>query len=97
MTQPQPLKPFPVAIDPTPVACQAALMKIGQIRQDDQNKWQQLAGQFILGRSVTKIPANSSDTGGNVVGDFNVTSTYAYFCVNNSGTTQWVRVAVGTF
>jgi hypothetical protein len=31
------------------------------------------------------------------VGDFNVTSTYAYFLINNSGTNEWVRIAVGTF
>lgn len=97
MTQPQPLKPFPVAIDPTISGMQNALMKIGQIRQDDQNKWQQLVSQFILGRSVTKIPANSSDTTGSVIGDFNVTTTYAYFCVSNNGVPQWVRVATGTF
>jgi hypothetical protein len=93
----QPLKSYPSTIDNTVESCADALRKISQVRTDDQSKWKQLTNQFILGRKVAKVPANSADITGSIVGDFNVTTTFAYFCVNNAGTAQWVRVAVGTF
>lgn len=92
-----PLKSFPTAIDNTLQSVCDAVRKIGQVRQDDQRQWNDLQNQFISGRRVPKVPANSADTTGNSIGDFNVTATFAYFCVDNAGTVEWVRVAVGTF
>ena len=93
-----PLKSFPIAIDNTISSVADAIRKIGQIRKDDQTSWLNLQNQFIAGRKVTRIPSASTNVlSTDNVGDFNVTSTYAYFLVNNSGTPEWVRVAVGTF
>jgi hypothetical protein len=93
----EPLSPYPFNIPPHSVDCATALNKIAQIRSDDRTKWNNLNNVFIAGRRVAKVPANSSDTSGNVAGDFNVTTAYAYFCINNAGTVEWVRAAVGTF
>lgn len=95
--QPQPLKSYPNFVETDLDDVADALGKIAQIRGDDQSKWDNLVNQFILGRKVNKVPANSSDLTGSFVGDFNVTTTFAYFCVNNAGTAQWVRVGVATF
>lgn len=93
----QPLQSYPISIDDTVTSCAEALRKIGQIRQADQIEWNQLSNRFLSGRSVAKVPSSSTDITGNVVGDFNVTPTYAYFCVDNAGTAEWVRIAVSTF
>ena len=94
----QPLQPYPTSIDNSVAGCVAALQKIAQIRQQDQTQWNGLAQQFISGRRVTRTPTASSNVlSTDNVGDFNVTSTYAYFLINNSGTNEWVRIAVGTF
>lgn len=96
-SQPQPLKSYPSTRGDDLRSALDVLDKISQIRADDQTKWDNLTQQFILGRRVAKVPTSSSDTSGSAVGDFNVTTTFAYYCVNNAGTAQWVRVAVGTF
>lgn len=93
-----PLKSFPVSIDNTLPSCADAIRKIGQVRADDQKQWLNLQNLFVSGRRVTRVPS----AGNNVlatdnVGDFNVTATFAYFLINNSGTIEWVRVAVATW
>lgn len=91
------LKTYPSNVVATSMDCANALNKIAQIRSDDRVQWNNLNNTFVAGRKVAKVPANSSDTSGNVAGDFNVTTAYAYFCINNAGTVEWVRAAVGTF
>jgi len=94
----QPLQNYPASTDMSFSGCITALQKISQIRQNDQVQWNNLNNQFISGRRVTRVPTTSSNVlATDNVGDFNVTATYAYFCINNSGTVEWVRVAVGTF
>ena len=94
----QPLLAYPTSIDQTMTGVVTALQKIAQIRGQDQTQWNDLKNQFLSGRSVTRIPSASNNVlSTDNVGDFNVTSTYAYFLISNSGSPEWVRIAVGTF
>jgi len=53
---------------------------------------------FLSGRSVAKVPTSAADiVATDRVGDFNVTTTYAYFCVDNAGSAVWRRVAVASW
>ena len=71
---------------------------IQQERKNDVNDFTNLNNRFISGRKVARIPSSSADViRGDVVGDFNVTDTYAYFLIDNSGTAEWRRVAVGSW
>ncbi len=93
-----PLQPYPSAIDNSLPGVVATLQKISQLRGNDQIQWNNLQNQFISGRRVARVPSASTNVlATDNVGDFNVTATYAYFLINNSGTIEWVRVAVGTF
>lgn len=75
-----------------------ALQKIAQIRGQDQTQWIDLKNQFISGRRVVRVPSASNDLlATDNIGDFNVTATFAYFLIDNAGTIEWVRIAVGTF
>lgn len=74
------------------------LRTITNIRKDDITQIQNIQQTFVSGRKVGKIPANSADiVATDKVGDFNVTTGFAYYLVDNSGTPEWVRVAVGSF
>jgi hypothetical protein len=74
------------------------LQYIVRLRQDDVNAYNNLNNQFISGRKVGRIPSGSSDViDGDVIGDFNVNATYAYFLIDNAGTAEWRRVAVGSW
>lgn len=66
-------------------------------RISDVDEMNALPNVYIAGRKVAKVPTSSSDITGSFPGDFNVTVSFAYFCINNAGTVEWVRVAVGTF
>lgn len=88
---------YPTVMDDSPSTLKRVLDFITRERQRDVDDWNGLPQRFIGGRRVSKVPANSSDITGSTVGDFNVTTSFAYFCVNNAGTPTWVRVAVGSF
>jgi hypothetical protein len=67
-------------------------------RQQDVNDRKNFPNLFITGRRVVRVPSASNNViAGDAVGDFNVTASFAYFLIANSGTPEWVRVAVGTF
>lgn len=67
-------------------------------RVQDVNDRANLPNQFMTGRRVVRVPSASNNVvAGDCVNDFSVTSTYAYFLINNSGTNEWVRIAVSTF
>lgn len=71
--------------------------EIARSREEDIGDFTNLQNIFIKGRKVGKIPANSSDTVGDRVGDFNYDAAYLYICVDNTGTAEWRRVATGSF
>ena len=67
-------------------------------RDKDVRDWNNLQNIFVNGRKVGKIPTGSADVDpSDRVGDFNVTTTYAYYLVDNAGTAVWRRVAVGAW
>jgi len=74
------------------------LRQVVFIRKDDIIQARNLPQVFVQGRKVGRVPSSSADIiAGDKIGDFNVTTTYAYYLVDNAGTGEWVRVAVGTF
>jgi len=88
---------YPAVANDDPKTLKKVLEYICRERGNDINDWNGLPQRFIGGRKVAKIPSDSADTDGNTVGDYNVTTSYVYFCVDNSGTPEWVRVGVSTF
>lgn len=70
---------------------------VARKRQDDIAAWNNLSSVFILGRKVDKVPTGSTDTTDSHVGDFNATASYLYVCVDNTGTAEWRRVAIGSW
>lgn len=74
---------------------------IARTREDDIRDFANLSNIFMRGRKVGKIPANSADTTGDRVGDFNYATDsgteYLYICMDVSGTAVWRRVALGGF
>jgi hypothetical protein len=74
------------------------LRLITSLRKDDISVIQNLTNIFISGRKVGRVPSASNDViDGDKIGDFNVTATYAYFLIDNAGTGEWRRVAVGSW
>ena len=74
------------------------ITQITNTRKDDIDQIGNLTNIFIQGRSVGRVPSSSTDViAGDKIGDFSVTTTFAYFLVNNAGSGEWRRVAVGAF
>ena len=74
------------------------LRDICNARKDDISQIANIGNIFISGRKVGRIPTSSSDViDGDKVGDFNVTDSFAYYLIDNGGTGEWRRVAVGSF
>ena len=72
--------------------------QIVRLRDNDITDRNTFPSVFLSGRSVAKVPSSAADVAAtDRVGDFNVTATYAYFCVNNAGATVWRRVAVSSW
>lgn len=88
---------YPAVLNDDPKTLKNTLDFIARERLRDIDDRNNFPNIFIGGRKVAKVPTSSSDITGNAVGDFNVTTAYTYFCVNNSGTPEWVRVGVATF
>ena len=88
---------YPSVVNRTLDGCLSVLDWISRERLSDISDRNNFPNLFIGGRKVQKIPTNSADISGSAVGDFNVTTTYVYFCVNNAGTATWVRAAVAGF
>lgn len=91
------MEPYPRLLAPTMSALQDAFKQIGQLRDRDIVEFNNLANRFLAGRKVGKVPANSLDTAGNRVGDFNYDASYLYVCVDNAGTAAWRRVALSSW
>lgn len=92
------LKEYPYWPAETLDDLKSQIRDITNTRKDDISQIQNLTNIFVSGRSVGRIPSSSIDViDGDRVGDFNVNSTFAYYLINNAGTAEWVRVAVGGF
>ena len=67
-------------------------------RIKDVQDWNNLQNRFISGRLVAKIPSSSLDVDpSDRIGDINFTPTYLYVLVDNAGTAEWRRVALGSW
>lgn len=74
------------------------LRQITSLRKKDITFIDNLQNIFVNGRKVGRIPSSSADVlVQDKVGDFNVTASFAYYLIDNSGTPAWRRVAVGAF
>jgi len=91
------MNPYPQFVENTLDNHTNVLRNICRERQIDSKDWSNLPNRFLTGRRVAKVPSSSADITDSREGDFNVTATYAYFCVNNGGTLVWRRVAVAAW
>jgi hypothetical protein len=92
-----PLKPYPTNIPKTLDGVWNSLLQITRLRAQDVAIIGNLPNQFILGRKVNTIPGSSTVAAGDQVGDYNITTTFGYACVDDAGTAKWVQWTVGTF
>ena len=92
------MKPYPILKDQTIAGIFEWLKYVVRARTDDIREFENLENIFVYGRKVGKIPSASNNVvADDKVGDFNVTATYAYYLIDNAGTAEWRRVAVGSF
>lgn len=92
------MKLYPVLKDTTIKGIFDWLKYVVRARSEDVQEFNNLQNIFIAGRKVGKIPSASNDVvAGDKIGDFNVNATYAYFLIDNAGTAEWRRVAVGSW
>lgn len=75
------------------------MLKIANIRKDDITQFTNLPNTFVGGRKVGKVPTSSADVNPNkdLVGDINYDASFLYILINNGGTAEWRRVAIGAF
>ena len=72
--------------------------QIVRLRGEDITDRNTFPSVFVSGRKVAKVPTSAADVATtDRVGDFNVTTTYAYFCVDNAGTAIWRRCAIASW
>ncbi len=92
-------KNYPSGITNTLKELQEQFRLVCGIRKDDITQFNNLTQQFIAGRKVGKVPSSSADVvpATDKLSDFNVTATFAYFLIDNAGTPEWRRVAVGSW
>jgi hypothetical protein len=71
---------------------------VQRLREEDIENFNNLKNIFISGRKVGKIPTSSTDiTAGDRVGDFNYTASHLYIVVDDAGSGEWRRIALGVF
>lgn len=67
-------------------------------RTIDINDFNNLKNVFMRGRKVGKIPAGATDIDpSDRVGDFNADDSYFYIVVENGGSAEWRRAALGSW
>jgi len=72
--------------------------QIVRLRDNDITDRNTFPSVFLSGRSVAKVPTSAADVvATDRIGDFNVTATYAYYCIDNAGTVEWRRSAVASW
>lgn len=71
---------------------------ICRTRDDDVTEAGNYNNIFIRGRLVGKVPTGSADVAAtDKIGDVNFTDDYMYVLIDNSGTAEWRRVALGSW
>ncbi len=71
---------------------------IARTRDEDITQANNYTNIFIRGRLVGKVPSGSADVAAtDKLGDINFTDDYMYVLIDNSGTAEWRRVALGSW
>lgn len=74
------------------------LEKISQARKEDIEDWNNLPQRFLMGRKVGKVPSSSGDVStGDKLGDISIQPDYIYILIDDSGSLEWRRAALGVF
>lgn len=74
------------------------LRQITNARKDDITQISNIVNVFVSGRKVGKIPTSSTDvTETDRIGDQNYDASYFYLLVDNGGTAEWRRIALGSW
>jgi hypothetical protein len=74
------------------------LQYMSRERDSDIREFNNLKSILVLGRKVAKVPTSSADVDpSDRVGDQNYDENYLYILIDNSGTAEWRRVAVGSW
>jgi len=77
---------------------QAFTNYICRTRDDDITQTSNYTNIFIRGRKVGKVPTSSADVAAtDKLGDINFTDDYMYVLIDNGGTAEWRRVALGSW
>lgn len=88
------MKNYPIEIKDDVKNHSDVLECIARIRFEDIRDFNNLANVYMAGRRVSFVPANAADTSTSRAGDFNITDSFAYFCVESGGAAVWRRVAL---
>ncbi len=92
------LKDYPYWPAETFADVQRQLREITNVRKDDIAQFRNLPEIFVSGRTVGKIPASSTDVAASDrLGDRSNDDSFFYLLVDNAGTAEWRRVALGSF
>lgn len=90
------MQPYPKDIDEKTLV--PSLRVISRLRDQDITDRNTFDSRYVLGRKVGKVPTSSIDIAAtDRIGDFNVTDSFAYYCIDNSGTAEWRRVGVSSW
>lgn len=92
------MRDYPFVFKNTLTDIAEVLRKIIQCRKDDINDYNNLPQRFVMGRLVPKLPTSSSDVDPtDKLGDIHYEDDFGYILIDNSGTLEWRRYAIGVF
>jgi hypothetical protein len=92
------MKPYPSTVSESLSSVTDVVQFIVRERDVDIRDWNNLNNIYISGRKVGKIPTSSVDiVPEDRVGDVSYDVSYFYIVVNNGGTAEWRRIALGVW
>jgi hypothetical protein len=92
------MKPYPKFAPESLEDIKTIIMRILDNRPFDIDEFTNLNNVFIAGRKSGKIPSSSADIAiSDRVGDISYDADYLYIVVNDSGSAEWRRVALGSW
>jgi len=92
------LKPYPSNVTDDVSSVSDAVRFICRLRKEDITDNDNISSSYMSGRRVGKVPDSSTDiVADDKIGDFNITDSYAYFCVDSGGVAIWRRLSLETW
>lgn len=92
------MRDYPFVFRNTLVDMGDVLRKIIQARKEDIEDFYNLPQRFLSGRNVGKLPTSSVDVNTtDKLGDIHYEEDFVYILIDNSGTLEWRRYAIGVF